>query len=364
MKIKEVASILEEYAPLLYQESYDNSGLIIGNPNDNVSSVLLTVDVTEEVIDEAINKKANLIIAHHPIIFKGLKSITGKNYVEKIVVKAIKNDVAVYAAHTNMDGIWGGVNTKLGEKLGLQNMKILSPKKGELKKLVTFVPDKHSDRVRKALFDAGAGNIGHYDQCSFNLHGDGSFRASENSNPYKGEKGELHFEKEIRIETIFPQCREKSIVNALLNTHPYEEVAYDIYPLDNEFFKAGMGAIGELPESAEEAVFLADLKKIFHLKCIKHSSLLGKKVKRVAVCGGTGAFLLKKAITSGADAFLTADIKYHEYFDADKNILLVDIWHYESELVIKDIFYELLTKKNLNFAVHFSGIITNPVNYF
>ena len=364
MKIKEVASILEEFAPLLYQESYDNSGLTIGNPNDNVSSVLLTVDVTEEVVDEAINKKANLIIAHHPIIFKGLKSLTGKNYVEKIVEKAIKNDIAVYAAHTNMDGVWGGVNTKLGEKLGLLNIKILSPKKGELRKLVTFVPDEHSDMVRKAIFDAGAGNIGNYDQCSFNLHGKGSFRAGENSNPYKGKKGELHFEKEIRIETIFPQNRERSIINALLNSHPYEEVAYDIYPLDNEFLKAGMGAIGELPENVEEAVFLADLKKMFNLKCIRHSSLLGKMVKRIAVCGGTGAFLLKKAISSGADAFLTADIKYHEYFDADKKILLVDIGHYESEQVIKDIFYELLTKKNLNFAVRFSEIITNPVNYY
>ena len=364
MTIKEVASILEEFAPLLYQESYDNSGLTIGNSNNNISSVLLTVDVTEEVIDEAINKKANLIIAHHPIIFKGIKSITGKNYVERIVAKAIKNDIAVYAAHTNMDGVWGGVNTKLGEKLGLLNIKILSPKKGELRKLVTFVPDEHSNRVRKAIFDAGAGNIGSYDQCSFNLHGNGSFRASENSNPYKGEKGKLHFEKEIRIETIFSKYLERSIVNALLSTHPYEEVAYDIYPLDNEFIKAGMGAIGELPENEEEEVFLADLKKMFNLKCIRHSSLLGKKVKRIAVCGGTGSFLLKNAISSGADAFLTADIKYHEYFDADKKILLVDIGHYESEQVIKDIFYELLTKKNLNFAVHFSGIISNPVNYY
>jgi len=359
MKIKEVTSILE-----LYQESYDNSGLTIGNSNNNVSSVLLTVDVTEEVIDEAINKKANLIIAHHPIIFKGLKSITGENYVEKIVAKAIKNDIAIYAAHTNMDGVWGGVNTKLGEKLGLLNIKILSPKQGELRKLVTFVPDEHSDKVRKAIFDAGAGNIGFYDQCSFNMTGKGSFRAGDNSNPYIGEKGKLHFEKEVRIETIFPKYLGKSIVNALLSTHPYEEVAYDIYPLDNEFIKAGMGAIGELQENTEEKVFLADLKKIFNLKCVRHSSLSGKKVKRIAVCGGTGAFLLKKAISSGADAFLTADIKYHEYFDADKKILLVDIGHYESEQVIKDIFYELLTKKNLNFAVHFSEIITNPVNYY
>ena len=364
MTIKEVASILEEFAPLLYQESYDNSGLTIGNSNNNVSSVLLTVDVTEEVIDEAINKKANLVIAHHPIIFKGIKSITGKNYVEKIVAKAIKNDIAIYAAHTNMDGVWGGVNTKLGEKLGLLNIKILSPKKGELRKLVTFVPDEHSDKLRKAIFDAGAGNIGFYDQCSFNLHGNGSFRAGENSKPYKGERGELHFEKEIRIETIFPKHLERSIVNALLSSHPYEEVAYDIYPLDNEFIKAGMGAIGELPENVEEEVFLADLKKIFNLKCIRHSSLLGKKVKRIAVCGGTGAFLLKKAISSGADAFLTADIKYHEYFDADKKILFVDIGHYESEQVIKDIFYELLTKNNLTFAIHFSETITNPVNYY
>lgn len=364
MKIREVASILEEYASLLYQESYDNSGLIIGDPEIDVASVLLAVDITEEVIEEAINKGANLIIAHHPVIFKGLKSITGKNYVEKTVIKAIRNDIAIYAAHTNFDGIWGGVNTKLGEKLGLLNMKILSPRKGELKKLVTFVPDEHADKVRKAIFDAGAGHIGIYDQCSYNLHGRGSFRASDKSNPYSGEKGKLHFEQEIRIETIFPKSLQTNIINALIDAHPYEEVAYDIYPLDNESLRAGMGVIGELPESVEEKVFLTDLKKIFNMKCIKHSSLLGKKVKRVAVCGGAGSFLLQKAVSSGADAFLTADIKYHEYFDADMKILLIDIGHYESELITKDIFYELLTKKNPNFAIYFSVINTNPINYF
>jgi len=364
MKIKLIASLLEEYAPLSYQESYDNSGLLIGDPDNTISSVLLTVDVTEEVIDEAIDKNANLIVAHHPVIFKGLKRITGSNYVERVVAKAIKNDIAIYAAHTNMDVAWGGVNTELGKKLKLRNIKILSSRKDELRKLVTFVPDKQSDRVRKAIFNAGAGSIGNYDQCSYNLKGEGSFRAGDDTDPYSGEKGKLNFEREIRIETVFPKSRENKIIDALLNAHPYEEVAYDIYPLDNEYVKAGMGVTGELPKSVDEADFLNELKKVFCVKCIRHSPFLGKKVKKIAVCGGSGAFLLPQAIASGADAFLTSDIKYHEFFDADNKILLADIGHYESEQVIKEIFYQLITKKNPNFAVHFSGVITNPVKYF
>lgn len=364
MKIKAISALLEKYAPIDYQESYDNSGLLTGDPEGNVTSILLTLDVTEEVVKEAIEKNANMIVAHHPIIFKGLTRITGSNYVERTVALAIKNDIAIYAAHTNMDGVWGGINTELGKKLNLNNIKILSPRQGELRKLVTFVPEKQSGKVREAIFEAGAGSIGNYDKCSYNIEGSGSFRGGERTDPYTGKKGKLHFEKEIRIETVFPKAGEREIINALMDSHPYEEVAYDIYPVANEYLKAGLGVTGNLNKSVNEKDFLNDVKKILNIGCIRHSPFLGKKIKKIALCGGSGSFLLNKAIAAGADAFLTSDIKYHDFFNADDKILLGDIGHFESEQIIKDVFYKLIKKKNSNFAVHFSEIITNPVKYF
>jgi dinuclear metal center YbgI/SA1388 family protein len=363
-KLSEITRFFENLAPLSLQESYDNAGLIVGDKNTEVTSVLVTLDVTEEIIDEAIEKKAELIVAHHPIVFSGLKKITGKNYVERIIIKAIKNDIAIYSAHTNLDSVTGGVNSKICEKLQLENCKVLQPVGGQLKKLVTFIPAEHSDKVREAIFAAGAGTIGNYDSCGFTAEGNGSFRGNENSKPFVGKKGEIHSEKEVRFETIFPAYLQGKVIQTLLNSHPYEEVAYDIYSLDNKFDKVGMGMVGSFAVPKSEKEFLIQLKNTFNTGVIKHTSLKNRDVKKVAVCGGAGSFLLKQAIAAGADFFVSGDFKYHEFFDAENKIVIADIGHFESEQFTKELFYELLTKKFPKFAVHLSEANTNPVFYF
>jgi len=362
--LKNITNFLESFAPLSLQESYDNAGLITGDAHSEIKTVLITLDVTEKVVDEAIEKKVQLIVAHHPIVFSGLKKYTGKNYVERTIIKAIKNDIAIYASHTNLDSVEGGVNHKICEKLGLQNCKILQPSSGQLKKLVTFIPVKHLNPVREAVFNAGTGNIGNYDSCGFTAEGLGSFRGNENTNPFVGKKGEIHIEKEARFETIFPGYLQGRVIAALLKSHPYEEVAYDIYPLDNQFNKTGMGMIGTLASPVSETEFLQQLKSIFNTGVIKHTSLKGKPVAKVAVCGGAGSFLLNTAIAAGADFFVSADFKYHQFFDAENKIVIADIGHFESEQFTKELFYELLMKNFPKFAVHLSAVHTNPVFYF
>ena len=363
MIIREIISYLDSVAPPAYQESYDNAGLIIGNPGMIITSALITLDVTEAVIDEAIETGCELIIAHHPILFKGIKKINGNSYVERCVIKAIKNDIAIYAAHTNLDNIMGGVNSKICEKIGLTNLSILSPVKEQLFKIVTFIPEDHLDKVREALFDAGAGEIGNYDKCSFSSNGTGTFRGGDEANPYVGEIGEFHFEKEVRFETIIPKHLKNNVIDALLKSHPYEEVAYDIYPLQNSMSQVGSGMIGELPGAENEIDFLSRLLQIFGCKCIRHTYLLGKPVKKVAVCGGSGSYLLPAAIAAGADIFVTADVKFHDFFDAEERIVIADIGHYESEQFTKELFYEILIKKFPNFALRLSEVKTNPALY-
>jgi dinuclear metal center YbgI/SA1388 family protein len=364
MKIKDITAILEEFAPLPYQEDYDNAGLIIGDPNKEIYSALLCIDVTDAVITEAIKKGVQLIISHHPIIFGGLKKINGKNIVERCVIKAIKNDIALYACHTNIDSVYDGVNAKICEKLNIKNTKILQPLKNQLKKLVTFVPIDHIDKVRNAIFDVGAGQIGEYDSCSYNIEGTGTFRASENTDPFVGEKGEFHREKEIRFETIFPKNIQSKVLNALFGAHPYEEVAYDIYPLENVYNKVGMGMIGVLENSIEPTKFFDEIKKVFNVKHIKHTELCKDKIKKVAVCGGSGSFLLNKAKAAGADIFISGDFKYHQFFDADNKIIIADIGHFESEQFTLEIFYDLIIKKIPKFAVYLTEVNTNPINYY
>ena len=364
MKIKELIAPVEKLAPPFLQESYDNAGLLIGNSDSEVSKVLISLDVTEEVLDEAISKNCQVIIAHHPLIFSGLKRITGKNMVERIVTKAIKNDMAIYAIHTNLDNVKDGVNAILCEKLGIKKPKILSPKEGILRKLVTFCPLKEAPKVRKAIFDAGAGHIGNYDNCSFNTEGTGSFRALEGAKPFVGEKDKLHFENEVRIESIYPIYKESDIIQALQNAHPYEEVAYDIYPLMNTFGEVGAGMIGELENELDENAFLQKIKETTGTGCIRHSALLGRKIKKVAVCGGSGSFLIHNAIRAGADMFISGDIKYHDFFEADKKLVIADIGHYESEQFSKELIYSILIKKFPTFAVLISERHTNSVNYF
>ncbi len=364
MQIKELVRVLEAGAPPVYQESYDNSGLIVGNKDAEAAGVLIAVDVTEEVVDEAIDRGCNVIFAHHPLIFKGLKKLNGNNDVERAVIKAIKNDIAIYAAHTNLDKVMGGVNAKLCEKLGLQNCTVLQPEAGLLKKLVVFIPQSHTDQVRNAIFEAGAGHIGEYDKCSYNLEGQGTFRPSEDSNPFSGEIGKLQFEPETRVETVYPIHREQEVLRRMHEAHPYEEVAYDIYPLDNSYDRVGLGMTGDLNEAREVHEFLQDVKAILGVSCIKHTTTANHAfVKRIAVCGGSGSDLIQKAKAAGADVFITADVKYHQFFDAGGDIVIADVGHYESEQVTKEIFYELIHQKFPNFAVYLSNINTNPVNY-
>ena len=363
MKIYELARIIEELAPLALQESYDNAGLIIGSPDWQITAALITLDVTEEVIDEAIKTKSNLIIAHHPLIFKGLKKLTGKNPIERMVAMCIKNDIAIYAAHTNLDNIAHGVNAMICEKIGILNYRILTAKSSILKKIVTFCPVQSVEKVREAMFNAGAGHIGHYDSCSFNLAGQGTFRALDGTDPFVGEIGKLHHEDETRIEIIYPFYLETPIISAMLEAHPYEEVAYDIYPLTNEMKNIGAGMIGEL-ETPENAIdFLKRIKTIFGAGCVKHTKIVNQKVSKIAVCGGSGSFLIPDAIKAGADIFITGDIKYHEFFDADQKIIIADIGHYESEQFTRELLMSIIKKKNPTFAVRISGINTNPIQY-
>jgi dinuclear metal center YbgI/SA1388 family protein len=362
--LQDITSYLESLAPRSYQESYDNSGLQVGDPSMEINGILITLDVTEEVVREASALGYNLVLSHHPVIFGGLHSITGRTAPERVVRQAIRNDIAIYSGHTNFDAIREGVSASMAGKLGLVNLKILDPMRGRLKKLVVFVPDTHLEQVRSAIFEAGAGHIGAYDQCSFNLEGTGTFRGSGESHPFVGEKGKMHREPETRVETILPDHLAGKVVDAMIKAHPYEEVAYDLYPLDNAYDRAGMGITGELEDPMEEEVFLNLLKDRFRTGVIRHSELTGRSVKKVALCGGAGSSLLDRAIASGADAFITADFKYHEFFRAEGRIVIMDIGHYESEQFTRELFYELLMKKFPKFAIRLSETDTNPIKYF
>lgn len=362
--IKDITNAIEAFAPLNLQEDYDNAGLITGDSNAECTGVLFSLDCTEAVIEEAVQKKCNLIVAHHPIVFKGLKKLTGSNYVERTIISSIKKDVAIYACHTNIDNVIDGVNAKIAAKLGLKNIKILSPKTELLKKLVVFVPVTHADAVRDAILANGGGHIGNYSHCSFNIDGTGTFMGNEGTKPFVGEPNKLHKEAEVRIETVFEVQNQGRIVSAMISAHPYEEVAHDIYPISNKHLKIGSGVIGELEKEMPENDFMTMVKAAFNLKTLKHTPLTNKNIKKVAVCGGSGQFLLKNAIASKADSYITSDFKYHEFFDADGKLLLLDIGHFESEQFTPEIFYEIIREKIPKFAIHLSKTNTNPVNYF
>ncbi len=363
MKIKEIVSALERFAPLPLQDGFDNAGLQIGLTEAEATGALLCLDVTEPVIDEAIAHGCNLIISHHPLIFKGYKSITGKDYVERCILKAIRNDIVIYSAHTNLDNAAGGVNFKIAEKIGLKNVQILEPKENSLLKLVTFVPSAQADTVRKTLFNAGCGTIGNYDSCSYNTKGEGTFRAGEGTNPFCGSIGELHHEEEVRIETIVPAFRKAEATRALLAAHPYEEPALDLYPLQNTWAQVGSGVVGELDSCESELEFLKRIKKTFEVGCLKHNKLSGREIKKVALCGGAGSFLLPQAIRSGADVFITGEIKYHDYFGHEEEILMAEIGHYESEQYTKEIFYSIIREVCPNLVLQQSKVNTNPIKY-
>lgn len=364
MKIAEIISFLESIAPPSLQEHYDNAGLITGDANWECHGVICSLDATEDVVKEAIEKKCNLIVAHHPIVFGVLKKINGKNYVEKTVIAAIKNDIAIYAIHTNLDNVLSGVNGKIAGLLGLKNISVLSPKEYTLKKLFTFAPADKAELVRNAIFAAGGGHIGNYSECSFNAEGVGTFKAGTGTNPYVGKIGERHHENEIRIEVIFPAWLESTVIEAMKVSHPYEEVAYDVVNLSNGHPGIGSGVIGSLPMAMAETEFLAQIKNIFDVPVIRHTRLLNKPIQKVAVCGGAGSFLVSKALSAGADIYITADMKYHEFFDANDRLMIADIGHFESEQFTIDLLKEVLEQKFPNFAVLKTRLKTNPVKYF
>lgn len=363
MKISAIISYLETLAHPSLQEHYDNAGLITGNETWDCTGIICSLDATEEVVKEAIDKRCNLIVAHHPVIFGGLKKINGKNYVEQTVITAIKNDIAVYAIHTNLDNVLSGVNGKIASMLGLQNQLVLSEKEGTLKKLFTFVPVAKAEQVRDAIFEAGGGYIGNYSECSFNAEGTGTFKAGHQADPYVGEPGKRHYEKEVKLEVIFPAYLENKLVYTLKAAHPYEEVAYDVVFLSNTHSGIGAGIIGNMADAMDEKQFLQLLKSTFGTPVIRHTILTGRPVKKVAICGGAGSFLISKALASGADAYVTADMKYHEFFDANGRMLIADIGHYESEQFTIALLQEVLAKKFPTFAVLKTGVITNPVHY-
>ncbi len=364
MKIRDLIAEVERFAAPELQEEYDNAGLITGDAGWACTGVLCALDTTPEVIAEAKERGCNLVVAHHPILFKGLKRINGKDYVEQAIILAIKNDIAIYAAHTNLDNVLLGVNGRIAQKIGLTGTRILQPKKSMLRRLITFAPLDKAGEVRAAVFAAGAGHIGNYSDCSFNSEGVGTFTAGPGADPYVGKVGEQHQEAETKIEIVYPFYLETQVVAALVNNHPYEEVAYDIFTMDNVHYGIGAGLIGELETPLEEGDFLARLQTAFGTGAIRHTTGAGRPITRVAVCGGAGAFLIKKAVAAGADAYVTADVKYHEFFDAAGRMLLADIGHYESEQFTVDLLSELLLEKFPTFAVLKSSVNTNPVRYF
>jgi dinuclear metal center YbgI/SA1388 family protein len=364
MKIRDITSYLESIAPSSLQESYDNAGLITGHTDWDCMGVLVSLDATEAVIAEAIEKKCNLVVSHHPIVFSGLKKINGKNYVEKAVIAAIKNDIALYAIHTNLDNVQQGVNGMIASKLGLIHTSILEPKPGTLKKLFTFVPLLQAEQLRNALFTAGAGTIGNYSECSFNVTGTGTFKGGVGTHPFVGTPGQQHQEAEVKVEIIFPYYLEKQVITALKMAHPYEEIAYDIIDLQNRHPGFGSGLVGNLPKPMEEIAFLNWIKNVFNIPVIRHSPLLHQPVSTIALCGGAGSFLISKALAAGVHFYITADMKYHEFFDANNRMVIADVGHFESEQFTCDLLLSLLREKFPTFATLKTTVKTNPVHYF
>ena len=364
MIVQDVINHLEDLAPLAYAEDFDNVGLLVGDKTQEITGILVTLDTLETVVDEAIQENCNLIVSFHPIIFKGLKKLTGKNYVERVVMKAIKHDIAIFSIHTALDNALQGVNDMICNQLGLINKRILIPQSETIKKLTTYVPKKEAEQLRTALFKAGAGHIGNYSDCSFNVEGYGTYKGNENSNPTLGTKGETHTENETKITVTYAKHLETQILSTLFKSHSYEEVAYEVTTIENKNQNIGMGMIGEFEKSMDEASFLNHLKTKMNTGCIRHTIFLNKKIKKVAVLGGSGSFAINGAKANGADAFVTADLKYHDFFTAENNILLADIGHYESEQFTKNLLVAYLTKKITNFAIILSKTNTNPVKYF
>ncbi|MFN7279524.1 MAG: Nif3-like dinuclear metal center hexameric protein [bacterium] len=363
MTIGEIINMLETVAPPSLQESWDNSGLLTGRSTTDCSGVLLALDVTDAVLSEAVSRGCNLVVAHHPMIFRGLKRIDEDEPTGRLTAFAIRHDLAVYAMHTNLDNIIGGVNGVLADRFGLTDRRVLQPMNGQLMKLVCMIPEGHLEAVSRAVFEAGAGRIGDYEDCGFTTSGIGTFTPMSGANPFIGAEGRPETVREHRFEVILPAWRQRPVLAAMRSAHPYEEVAFDLVKLENEWSGVGSGIIGRLPAPMTEAAFLEHVKAVTGLPVLRHSRLTGRPIQTLALCGGAGAFLIRRAVGVRADAYLTGDLKYHDFFEPDGRLLLADIGHYESEHSAVDLLYNILTKKNHTFAVLKSETDTNPVNY-
>lgn len=362
MQIREIINHLEQWAPPSFQESYDNSGLIAGNAKLACTGVLVSLDCTESVVLEAEERGCNLIVSHHPLLFSPIKSLTGKNETERALIGAIERKIAVYAIHTNLDHVQNGVNAEISRRLGLQNSRILRPLNNKLLKLITYVPDDHLEKVRQALFEAGAGHIGAYDQCSYASDGIGTFRPLEGTKPFSGKINTLQQDPEKRLELLLPSHRRRAVLEALENAHPYAEVAFDLLQLENTLKTAGSGMIGSLPVPMPASEFLKLVKDTFG-GMVRYTEPPQSTVQHIALCGGSGSFLLEDAKNQNADVFLSSDFKYHQFFDADGKLMLVDIGHYEAEQYTSDLIVGYLNEKISNFAVLLTRQSTNPVRY-
>ncbi|WP_185870642.1 Nif3-like dinuclear metal center hexameric protein [Blattabacterium cuenoti] len=362
--VKDIIYQLEDLAPIEYAESYDNIGLIVGSYDQKIKNILITLDITKEVIIESINKKCNFIISFHPILFKPIKSLTGNTFSERVIISAIKYNIAIYIIHTNLDSIWEGTHSYLSKLLEFNREKVLLPRKGIMKKLTTYVPISHAEKVRNSLFEAGAGNISNYSHCSYNFDGFGSFMGNEKTKPFSGKKGVFHMEKETCINVIFPYHKLNVIKKALFTSHPYEEIAYEIYNIENISSYLGIGVVGFLTEEMNEYDFLIYLKNKMNLPCIRHSPFTGKKIKKVTMIAGSGSFGIETAIKEKANVFISSDLKYHDFFKSENKILIVDIGHYESEKCTKHLLKYFLKKKFVHISIFESEIHTNPVKYF
>ncbi len=363
MKIKEITAHLEHLAPLYLQEDYDNSGLQVGDIDKELTSVMLCLDVTKQVVDEAISLGANMIISHHPMIFKGIKSLRPGRELDDMIIKAIKNDICIYSAHTNLDSMLGGVSYALADKLGLVDVKPLQVSKGKLYKIVVYAPRTHTQSLSDAIFRTGAGEIGNYSKCSFTVSGEGSFFPKDGANPYIGKCGELEILAEDKIEVLAKDVELSAVVDAIRANHPYEEPAYDIIEVEQKYAKAALGVVGYLPNPMTVVGFLANVKELTG-SGVKYSDFNKEMIHKVALCGGSGSFLIGGASAVGADAYLTGDIKYHDFFGYEDKMLLADIGHYESEKYTIELIHNFLVEKfGENIDINTTKIKTNPINY-
>jgi dinuclear metal center YbgI/SA1388 family protein len=362
--VKDLIRHLNLWAPLSLQESYDNGGLIAGDADQVITGVLCCLDCTEQIIEEAIERKCNVVLAHHPIVFSGLKKLTGRTYVERTIIYAIKHDIAIIAWHTALDNVSNGVNGKIGDVLGIKQRRILQPKENGIFKLVVYVPHETKVDMEQALFAAGAGHIGNYQECSFTSAGEGSFKPMPGSNPTEGQIGERSFVSETKIEVVVPEGNRGNVHQAMIHAHPYEEVAHEWIRLSNERTDIGSGMVGDLDRPIDVQSWMKHVKDKMGVAVIRHTALVHTEISKVAWCGGSGDFLLERAIAAGAQVLITSDFKYHRFFDHENKIIVMDIGHYESESCVIDLLSDWLTENFTTFAIHKTWIVTNPVQYF